>query len=63
MNARLAALADGARVRYMDAGAAFLDADGNVRPDLMPDKLHPSAAGYEIWAAALRPVLLDALSK
>lgn len=63
VNARLAGLADGAHVRWLDAGAGFLDPDGGVRPELMPDKLHPSAAGYEIWADALRPVLLDALSK
>lgn len=63
VNARLAGLADGTRVRWLDASAGFLDANGDVRPELMPDKLHPSAAGYEIWAAALRPVLLDALSK
>lgn len=63
VNARLAALADGKRVRWLDAGPGFLDAGGEPQPELMPDKLHPSAAGYEIWAAALRPVLLDALSK
>jgi lysophospholipase L1-like esterase len=63
VNARLAGLADGARVRYVDAGSGFVDADGNVRPELMPDDLHPSAAGYEVWAAVLRPVLLDALSR
>jgi lysophospholipase L1-like esterase len=63
VNARLAGLADGARVRYVDAGPGFVDTAGEVRPELMPDDLHPSAAGYEVWAAALRPVLLDALSR
>jgi lysophospholipase L1-like esterase len=63
VNARLAALADGKHVRWVDAGARFVGADGALQPDLMPDELHPSAAGYELWAAALRPVLLDALSK
>ena len=63
VNARLALLADGVHVRWFDAGAGFVDADGTIPAALMPDKLHPSAAGYEVWATALRPVLLDALSK
>lgn len=63
VNARLAALADGAHVRWLDAGAGFVDAGGAIPAALMPDKLHPSAAGYQVWATALRPVLLDALSK
>ena len=63
VNARIAALADGKHVRWLDAGAGFLGPDGTIAGTLMPDKLHPSAAGYEVWAAALRPVLLDALSK
>ena len=63
VNAQLAALADGTHVRWLDAGAGFLAPDGTIPHDLMPDKLHPSPAGYEVWATALRPVLLDALSK
>lgn len=63
VNARLAALADGSHVRWLDAGTGFVGADGAIDPALMPDRLHPSPAGYEIWAAALRPVLLESLSK
>jgi lysophospholipase L1-like esterase len=63
VNARLAALADGTHVRWLDASASFVDASGAIPAALMPDKLHPSAAGYEVWATALRPVLVDALSK
>jgi lysophospholipase L1-like esterase len=63
VNALIAPLADGVHVRWVDAGGAFLYPDGTIAPALMPDKLHPSAAGYEVWATALRPVLLDALSK
>lgn len=63
VNARIAALADGTHVRWLDAGAGFVGADGAIPAALMPDKLHPSAAGYDVWATALRPVLLDALSK
>jgi lysophospholipase L1-like esterase len=63
VNARLAALADGTHVRWLDAGSGFVDATGAIDPALMPDRLHPSPAGYEVWAAALRPVLLESLSK
>ncbi|MEA2722080.1 MAG: hypothetical protein QOJ39_3944, partial [Candidatus Eremiobacteraeota bacterium] len=61
VNARIAPLADGAQVRWLDAGPRFIDANGAILPELLPDKLHPSAAGYEVWAAALRPVLTDLL--
>ena len=63
VNARIALLADGVHVRWLDASAGFIGADDAIPAELMPDKLHPSAAGYDVWAAALRPVLLDALSK
>jgi lysophospholipase L1-like esterase len=63
VNARIATLADGKRVRWLDAGGGFVDASGAIDPALMPDRLHPSPAGYEVWAAALRPVLLESLSK
>jgi lysophospholipase L1-like esterase len=63
VNTRLAVLAGGAQVRWVNAGPGFITEAGTISPALMPDKLHPSPAGYEIWATALRPVLLDALSK
>ena len=62
VNARIAGLADGTHVRYVDAGPGFIDSNGTIAPELMPDKLHPSPAGYEVWAAALRPVLSDLLN-
>ena len=62
VNARIAALADGDHVRFIDAGPRFLDAEGRIAPELMPDSLHLGAAGYEVWATALRPAIADALS-
>ena len=38
---------------YLDIGGKFLDADGVLQPDIMPDKLHPTEKGYEIWAQAV----------
>jgi lysophospholipase L1-like esterase len=62
VNARIAALADGAHVRWLDAGPGFVYTDGTIDATLMPDKLHPSPEGYEVWAAMLRPVLTDLLA-
>jgi lysophospholipase L1-like esterase len=63
VNALIAPLADGVHVRWLDAGQGFVGADGTIPGALMPDGLHPSAAGYDVWATALRPLLLDALSR
>lgn len=31
--------------------------EGASRPELFPDRVHPNADGYAVWAANLRPVL------
>jgi lysophospholipase L1-like esterase len=53
INRTIAKLHDGNRVHYLDIGAAFLDADGNIPRDVMSDGLHPTGKGYEIWAKAV----------
>jgi lysophospholipase L1-like esterase len=53
INRTIAKLHDGTRVHYLDIGAAFLDAAGNIPQDVMSDRLHPSTKGYEIWANAV----------
>jgi beta-glucosidase len=57
INKRIATLADNESVFFLDVGDVFLHEDGELRRDLMPDFLHPNAAGYEAWAAAMEPVL------
>ena len=57
INARIAKLADGKAVRFLDIGPKFLAADGTLPKDIMPDFLHPNEKGYEIWAAAIREPL------
>lgn len=56
-NELLRGLADGRRVQFSDIGAAFLEPDGTLSHEVMPDYLHLSPRGYELWAAALRPHL------
>ncbi len=49
-NERIAKLADDQHVFYLDIGPKFLDPDGTLSKEIMPDLLHPNAKGYEIWA-------------
>lgn len=46
-------LADGQSVYYLDIGPKFLKDDGTLPREIMPDLLHLSPAGYEIWADAI----------
>lgn len=51
----------GPEVTVVDIGTRFVQPDGDIRKDLMPDALHLSPAAYRIWAEAvdvtLRPML------
>ncbi len=46
-----------AQITVIDTFALFADEHGDAKPDLFPDLLHLNPAGYERWAAALRPIL------
>ena len=59
INADLATLDDGDRVRFLDIGNHFRAADGSLPEALMPDQLHLSAAGYQIWVDAMAPLLAE----
>ncbi len=63
INQIISKLDDGKNVRYLDIGNKFLDADGNISTDAMPDLLHPNAKGYDIWYEAMRPVLHEMLGE
>ncbi|MEO7413167.1 MAG: GDSL-type esterase/lipase family protein [Opitutaceae bacterium] len=55
-NAIISKLHDGKNVFYLDIGDKFLAADGSI-PTMARDKLHPDAAGYEVWAQAVKDQL------
>jgi lysophospholipase L1-like esterase len=46
-------LADNKQIFYMDIGDKFLAPDGVISKQIMPDFLHLSPQGYEIWARAI----------
>jgi len=45
------------QVTYLETWSLYANADGDAKVEEFPDRLHPNAAGYAKWAAALRPVL------
>ena len=44
-------------VTYLDIGHEFLEDDGSMSRAVMPDHLHLSPMGYEIWAASIEKTL------
>lgn len=62
VNREIRQLADGKDILWCDISSEFVDKDGNLPKELFPDLLHPSATGYEKWAAAVKPYIDWALS-
>ena len=58
VNATLAKLDDGKSTFYLDIGEKFLT-NGALKAEIMPDFLHLSKAGYQIWADAITPKLAE----
>jgi lysophospholipase L1-like esterase len=54
INAIIANLDDGKTVFYKDIGKEFLDQNGGLSGEIMPDYLHLSAKGYDIWGKAIK---------
>jgi lysophospholipase L1-like esterase len=57
INAAIARLDDGKFIKFLDIGAKFLAPDGTLTREIMPDLLHPSEKGYQIWAEAIKEPL------
>jgi lysophospholipase L1-like esterase len=60
-NAIIKGYADNKKVYFLDINAKFLEADGTLSKEIMPDLLHPNAKGYEIWAEAVAPKVKELL--
>jgi len=54
-------VADGKSVFYEDIGQKFLTEDGTLTKEIMPDFLHLTLVGYEIWAKSIEAKVAEIL--
>jgi lysophospholipase L1-like esterase len=64
VNVIISKLDDGGKnVKYLDIGDKFLQPDGTISKEIMPDYLHLSPKGYQIWADAVKEPITELLGK
>jgi lysophospholipase L1-like esterase len=56
-------LADSEQVHYLDISKAFLESDGRLSKEVMPDLLHLSEKGYRIWAEAIETKVAELMGE
>jgi lysophospholipase L1-like esterase len=62
MNKGYEALADQKNIFFIDFSKKFLNAEGQLTREIMPDLLHLSATGYEIWAKSVLGKIAELLA-
>lgn len=63
VNQAIRRLHDGETVHYLDIGHRFLDDGGAIPREIMPDFLHLTPRGYQVWAEAIEPALADLMGQ
>lgn len=56
-------LADDKQVFWLDFGHIFVNRDGTISKEIMPDFLHLTPRGYEMWLEAMEPKVKELLRK
>ena len=56
-------VADGKMIHYLDIGDKFLQPDDSLSKEIMPDYLHLSPKGYQIWAESIEPKLAELMGE
>jgi lysophospholipase L1-like esterase len=63
VNDQIAKLDDRKTVHFLDIGPKLSNPDGSLSKEIMPDFLHLSEKGYQIWADAMAPLLKALMGK
>jgi lysophospholipase L1-like esterase len=54
INSLIAGFVDDERVSFLNINNAFLNQNGTLSEEIMPDLLHPNETGYRLWADAIK---------
>jgi beta-glucosidase len=63
INDRIRPYADNQQIFFLDLSRHFLDDRGRLAQDLMPDYLHPSERGYQVWAEGMEDMIRKLLDE
>jgi beta-glucosidase len=63
INDRLRHYADNQQVFFLDLSRRFLDDQGRLSQDFMPDYLHLSERGYQVWADGMKDMITQLLGE
>ena len=59
----VAGIADGDMIFFLDINQAFLNEQGELTREIMPDLLHPKEKGYQLWAEAMEPMISELMGE
>ncbi len=62
-NEKIAKLADGEMVHYLDISSKFLNEDGTLSKEVMPDLLHLNEKSYTTWAVSIEPKVKELMGE
>ena len=63
VNAIIEGFADNTMIYYLNINNAFLNDDGVMTREIAPDLVHPSEAGYAIWAQSMEPMVTQLMGE
>jgi lysophospholipase L1-like esterase len=59
INSRIAKFADGKTIKYLNINDKLADKNGKLHEEMTEDGLHLTNKGYQVWADAMKPILIE----